>query len=74
MKRKDCTLDEARAAKEKAPGLLADLPVVGVGITRVGNGYGIKVNLGEDVDTGTIPADVDGVPIKAEYVGTIKKR
>jgi hypothetical protein len=68
------TLKEARAAKPKATRLLAALPVVGVGITRIGNGYGLKVNLGENVPADAVPAHVDGVPIKTEMVGTIRKR
>ncbi|MFN0016702.1 MAG: hypothetical protein ACKVP0_00500 [Pirellulaceae bacterium] len=68
------TLEEARAAKPKAAALLAALPVVGVGITRIGDGYGLKVNLSEIVATGAVPEQVDGVPIKTEMVGTIRKR
>src|SRR5258708_3148001 len=42
----ECTLAEARAAKPRALAVFSELAdVVGVGITRVGNGYGIKVNL-----------------------------
>lgn len=52
--------------------LLSKLPVVG--ITRVGNGYGLKVNLSVGVADGDMPADVDGVPLKAEVVGAITKR
>ena len=43
---KACSLDEARAAKAPAAeafGRLAE--VLGVGITRIGKGYGLKVNL-----------------------------
>ena len=43
------TLEEARAAKPKAAALLSALPVVGIGITRIGGGYGLKVNLSESV-------------------------
>ena len=68
------TLEEARAAKPKTTKLLAALPVVGVGITRIGDGYGLKVNLGEDVPTDAVPTHVDGVPIKTEMVGKIRKR
>ena len=67
------TLAEARAAKPKAIALLAALPVVGVGITRIGDGYGLKVNLSEKVADNAIPKHVDGVPILTEVVGTIRK-
>ena len=68
------TLEEARAAKAKAVELLAALPVVGVGITRIGDGYGLKVNLSENVAANAVPAQVTGVPIRTEVVGEIRKR
>jgi len=40
-------LDEARAAKERVEAAFAGkASVVGIGITRVGDGYGVKVNFG----------------------------
>jgi hypothetical protein len=67
------TLDQARAAKTKALAALAhDRSVVGVGITRIGEGYGVKVNL--DAPGADLPEDVDGVPIRVEVVGPIQKR
>jgi hypothetical protein len=68
------TLEEARAAKAKAAQLLEALPLVGIGITRVGEGYGLKVNLSRSVCKGQLPTHVDGVPILAEVVGEIRKR
>lgn len=48
--------------------------VVGVGITRIGDGYGVKVNLetspAADVD---LPDKIDGVPVRVEVVGKIRK-
>ena len=47
------TLEQARAAKESAKVLLAALPgVVGVGITKVGEDYALKVNLREPLPAG----------------------
>jgi hypothetical protein len=69
-----CTLDEARAAKSEAAtvfGSLAD--VVGVGITRIGEGYGLKINLREKV-AAALPTEIAGVPIQVEVVGRIEKR
>ena len=69
------TLDEARAAKVKALDLFfQNRSVVGVGITRLGNGYGVKVNVAEPpaLDA-NLPETIDGVPIKVEVVGTIRK-
>lgn len=65
------TLDEARAAKPRAWTVFEGLAaVVGVGITKVGDGYGLKVNLRESPPAGTrLPAEVDGVPVRVEVVG-----
>lgn len=68
------TVDDVRAAKARAMALFAPLAdVVGVGITRVGEGYGLKINLRTAPAT-TLPEEVDGVPVKVEIVGSIKKR
>ena len=67
------TLDEARAAKEKVRAALADRPeVTGVGITRHGRGYAVKVDLVKACDA--VPPEVGGVPVHAEIVGRIRKR
>jgi hypothetical protein len=71
---KGATLEEARAAKARASHLLGALPVVGVGITRVGEGYGVKVNLSRNVDRDQLPSHVDGVPVQTEVVGEIRKQ
>jgi hypothetical protein len=68
------TLEQARAAKTKAAALLAAFPVVGIGLTRIGEGYGLKVNLSENSADNTVPLHADGVPIKTEVVGEIRKR
>ena len=70
---KPSTLEEARAAKERAKEVLSGLPVVGIGITRVGDGYGLKVNLDAAPKT-EVPAAVDGVPVRVEVVGKIRKQ
>jgi hypothetical protein len=69
-------LEQARAAKERAKELFGrTASVVGVGINRVGEGFGVKVNLSEppppDAD---LPDTIDGVPVRVEVVGTIHKR
>ena len=69
-------LDEARAAKERAKVILAkNASVVGIGLTRVGDGYGVKVNLDASpaADAG-LPKTIDGVPIRFEVVGPIRPR
>jgi len=68
------TLDEARAAKTEAASLFGSLAtVVGVGITRVGEGYCLKVNLREQAKV-TLPTEVAGVPVQVEVVGAIRKQ
>ena len=69
------TLDEARAAKRKAAERLARVPEVnGIGVVRVQGGYGLKVNLAEEVAAGTIPDTVDDVPLQIAVVGRIRRR
>lgn len=69
-------IETARAAKAKALSLFANLAHVnGVGITRVGQGYGVKVNLSDSPAEGVLlPDQVDGVPLLIEFVGPISKR
>ena len=67
------TLAQARAAREAAKAALAGRPeVTGIGVAREGDGYAVKVNLTEDSDA--VPAEILGVPIRAEVVGRIRKR
>lgn len=70
------SLEDARAAKEKVVEIFGRLGVVvGVGITRIDEGYGIKVNLREQPASGVeLPHTVNGVPVRVEVVGPIRKR
>ena len=70
------TLEQARAAKESAKALLASLPgVVGLGITKIGEDYALKVNLRQALPSGvTVPERIGDVPVCVEVVGTIRKR
>ncbi len=69
-------LEKARETKPKALSLFSHLAQVnGVGITRVGDGYGIKVNLAQSLPEGIeLPEELDGVPVIVELVGPIRKR
>ena len=69
------TIDQARAAKRKALKLFDQQDVVGIGIARVEGGYGLKVNLQQPLaEQGAVPQEIDGVPIRFEVVGPIRKR
>lgn len=70
------SLDAARAAKEKVLEIFGRFGVVvGVGITRIDGGYGVKVNLRDQPEPGVdLPRTVNGVPVRVEVVGAIRKR
>ena len=70
------TLEQARAAKPLAAAAFQSLAtVVDVGITRMGNGYGLKVNLQSQPPGETpLPAEIDGVPVKVEVTGQPRKQ
>ena len=72
---KSATLESARAAKAEARRQVADkAEVVGVGLTKAKQGgYAVKVNV-KKTPTGPMPANVQGVPLVVEVVGTIRKR
>ena len=70
------TLEQARAAKESAKALLATLPgLVGVGITKIGEEYALKVNLRASLPAGvSAPERIGDVQVCVEVVGRITKR
>jgi hypothetical protein len=70
------TIDRARAAKAEARRTFQRLgTVVGVGVTRVGDDYAVKINLSEPLEPGVVcPAKINGVPICVEVTGTIRPR
>jgi hypothetical protein len=69
-------IEQVRAAKPKAMEVFSKLAEVnGVGITRVGDGYGLKVNLTESPkQVESLPKEVDGIPVAVEVIGPIVKR
>jgi len=69
------SLEKARAAKAKAGATFRRLgTVAGIGITPMDGGYGLKVNLTREPAPGVVlPDRVDGVPIRVEIVGAIRK-
>jgi hypothetical protein len=69
------TLEEARSAKPRALAVFTPLAsVVGVGITRIGDGYGLKANLqSQPPPDAQLPVEVDGVPVRVKVVGQPRK-
>jgi hypothetical protein len=77
MTKSSVTLEQARAAKAVALKLFAELAgEVSVGITPWEDGtYGLKVNLMNPPEPATqFPTEVDGVPVRVEVVGRIRKQ
>ncbi|MEY2926938.1 MAG: hypothetical protein RL367_1415 [Pseudomonadota bacterium] len=68
------TIEMARLVKAKTGDLVREVAqVAGVGLTRVGDSWGIKVNL-KSAHKGQLPDDVDGVPVVYEVTGFATKR
>jgi hypothetical protein len=68
------TLERARAAKKAAlERFRNDASVTGIGITRVGGEYAVKVNLREP-SAAALPETIDGVPVRVEVTGSIRPR
>jgi hypothetical protein len=71
----DSTIGDARRVKQKVADIArAAAPVAGVGLTKVGNSFAVKVNLREQGVAGGLPDSVDGVPVVYEVVGRISSR
>jgi hypothetical protein len=70
------TLERARAAKGPVLEQFRRLgDVVGVGITRIRNGYAVKVNLSTPLAPGVVaPTEVAGVPVRVEVTGSLSPR
>jgi hypothetical protein len=70
------SLERAQAAKKTALQRFGKLETLtGVGITRVGGEYAVKLNLREPIGPGVkLPPDIDGVPLRVEVTGGIRTR
>lgn len=70
------TLKRAQAAKREVQRLASRIDkAAAVGITRIGEVYGVKVNLSTPLeDRSAIPTEIDGVQIRVEVVGQIRPR
>lgn len=69
-------LEEARAAKEQAKLVFQKLGrLSGIGITRQGDSYVVKVNLESSPTKSTLlPKEINGVPVVVHIVGKIHKQ
>lgn len=69
------TLSQARAAKARVLEVFSRLgQVVGVGLVKLDDGYGVKVNLQSRPRAVAMPRSVSGVPVTVEVTGPIRKR
>jgi len=70
------TLEQARAAKAEAQDIFSKIgEVLGIGITKIGQDYAIKVNLrAASAESASAPTKVRGVPVQVEYIGSIRSR
>jgi hypothetical protein len=74
-KRADAGLEQARQAKDQLQRKLAACESLrGIGITRVGQAYAVKVNLSNAADRESVPDAVKGVQVVVAVVGEIRKR
>ena len=65
-------LQVARSAKAKLAAVQENIAAdAAVGLTREGGNFAIKVNLQRPM--AGVPAEVDGVRVKTEIVGSIRK-
>lgn len=70
------SLAEAREAKEKAKEIFPRLGSVnGIGLTRQGDHYAVKVSFeAEPLDWSRVPKDIGGVPVVCRVVGPLHKQ
>ncbi len=68
------SLDKARKAKVALTKKLEGVEgIVGIGITKSGEDYAVKVNF-DSPPKEPIPSSIGGVPIQVDVVGKIRKR
>lgn len=69
------TLEQARAAKARASEAFGKHGHCSVGIAEIDGGYGVKVNFTTAPEKlSELPAEIDGVPVRVEVTGPVKKR
>lgn len=68
------SLDQARKARDQLSKKLEGIEgLVGIGITKSGEDYAVKVNV-DSVPEKPIPTSIAGVSVKVEVVGKIRKQ
>lgn len=69
-------IEKARQARDKASLVFKQFGHVnGVGITRRGSDYAVKVNFETLTDpNAAVPDEIDGVPVVMHVLGTIRKQ
>ncbi len=69
------TMAKATAAQRKLQRRVAGIREVnGIGITRVDEGFCLKLNLSAQVRGTALPDEIDGIPVRVEVVGPIRAR
>jgi hypothetical protein len=68
-------IKRAQAAQDRLVHTLGEHPEVGgVGIARADGGYVLSVNVRTRAAADAIPAEVDGVSVRIQTVGRVRKR
>lgn len=68
-------LKRAQAAQDQLLDALGEHPDInGIGLARAKGGYVVKVNVRADPARDAIPPEVDGVTVRVQTVGRIRKR
>lgn len=68
-------LKRAQAAQDQLAGALGEHPEVnGIGIARADGGYVLKVNVRTSSAADEVPDEVDGVTVRVQTVGRVRKR
>jgi hypothetical protein len=68
-------LKQAKAAQDRLAAQFGEHPEVnGVGIARADGGYVVKVNVRTSSAGGVIPPEIDGVTVRVQTVGRVRKR
>lgn len=79
MHKQGVSLERAKLAKSRVAEVLGQsglFEIVCVGICQVGEGHGVKVGVKAmpRLRGGTVPQEVDGVPLVIEVIGRIEAR